>query len=77
MPLRAGLELEQVGADRLHPLAPVAAHAHRLAVVLEDFHRLIAEFAQFRGIGTTEPCLNAPASPGPRRNFLAMALAFG
>ena len=56
-----GLEFEQVGADHLHPLAPVAADAHRAAIVLENVHRLIAELAQFRRIGAAEPRLDAPA----------------
>ena len=39
----AGLQLEQVGANHLLALAPVAADAHRAAVVFEDSHRLVGE----------------------------------
>ncbi len=57
----ACLEFEQVGADDLFRLAPVAAHGHSPAIVFEDFLRPIGELAQFRGIGTSEPRLDAPA----------------
>ena len=44
----AGLEFEQVGTNHFLALAPIAAHAHGPAVVFENLHRLIGEFAQVR-----------------------------
>ncbi len=66
----ACLEFEQVGADDLFTLAPVAAHAHSPAVVFENSLRLVGEFAQFRGIGASEPRLDAPALAWAQQKLL-------
>ena len=69
--IAACLEFEQVGADDFRTLAPVAAHEHRPAVVLENALRLIGEYAQFLGIGTLEPQLNASARARAQEELLS------
>src|SRR5215510_181906 len=68
--IAACLEIEQVGADDFRTLAPVAAHERRPTIVLENLLHLVGEFAQFLGIGTLEPHLNATARTRAQEEFL-------
>src|SRR5262245_11842061 len=73
----AGLEFEQVGADDLDPLTPIAAHALCPAVLLEHFPCLVAQFVQFRRIGTAEARLDPPALPRAKEELLGDGVGVG
>ena len=73
----AGLQLEQVGANHLLALAPVAADRERAAIIFEDRLGLVGERAEDGRIGTAEAGLDAAAGAGAEEEFFGDRVGVG